>query len=147
MSQEDYRHARWTKISSLKNRAEWTSTDSVFFRFSQRLRARPGPTFGKPGKARRSSHLHRLTGTSLTPGSFAIFDAYAVEKLITRFILTPLCPGNLRLRRHETSFAAGLKYGCAILLEFRLHTLERSHSGVEPRELLLDLGDDAALFG
>ena len=47
----------------------------------------------------------------------------------------------------QPALARGLEHRRAVAPQVGLHALERGHARVQPGELLLDLGDDAALFG
>ena len=75
----------------------------------------------------------------------AAFVEDAFEKLGAGFVAAAFLAGEFGFGGDEFAFAGGFEDGGAVAFEVGLHAPQARDSGLQPRELLLDLRDDLAL--
>ena len=71
----------------------------------------------------------------------------ALQEPVGRLVVAVFGAGKLGLGGDQPALAGGLEHAAPISLQVGPNALQRGDGGVEPRKLLLDLGDDAVLFG
>ena len=76
----------------------------------------------------------------------AAFGEDAFEKLGAGFVGAAFLAGEFGFGGDEFAFAGGFEDGGAVAFEVGLHAPQARDSRLQPRELLLDLRDDLALF-
>jgi hypothetical protein len=70
----------------------------------------------------------------------------AFQQPAGRFVVAAFGAGKLGFGGDEATLACGLEDCGSVTLEVGLGTLQGRYRRVQPRELLLDLGDDQALL-
>ena len=83
---------------------------------------------------------------SLSVPFLAAFGEDAFEKLGAGFVGAAFLAGEFGFGGDELAFAGGFEDGGAVAFEVGLHAPQARDSRLQPRELLLDLRDDLALF-
>ena len=91
----------------------------------------------------------RLGRFFVLPFSIPFLPAFAedaFEKLGAGFVGAAFLAGEFGFGGDEFAFAGGFEDGGAVAFEVGLHAPQARDSRLQPRELLLDLRDDFALF-
>ena len=107
---------------------------------------RPTPI---PPAAAVDSPYPVLPGSLYCPLSIPFLAAFgedAFEKLGAGFVGAAFLAGEFGFGGDEFAFAGGFEDGGAVAFEVGLHAPQARDSRLQPRELLLDLRDDLALF-
>ncbi len=77
---------------------------------------------------------------------FAALFKNALQELFAGFVAAIFFAGEFGFGGNEATFAGGFEHAGAVAFQRGLHPLQRRHSCIQSRELLLNLRHDALLF-